>query len=36
MAALTTQYPRAATIPPTKLLDFIFWSAGKLELVLVP
>jgi len=36
MAALTTQYPSAATIPPIKLLDFIFWSAGKLKLVLVP
>ena len=30
------QDPQAATVPPIKALDFIFWSAGKLELVLVP
>ena len=33
---LKAQYPQAATVPPIKTLDFIFWSAGKLGIVLVP
>ena len=33
---LKAQYPLAATVPPIKALDFIFWSAGKLGIVLVP
>jgi hypothetical protein len=36
IAALEAQYPLAATLPPIKALDFLFWSAGKLEIVLVP
>ena len=34
--ALTDKYPQAAIIPSTKALDFLFWSAGKLKIVLVP
>ncbi len=34
--ALNAQYPLAAAVPPIKALDFLFWSAGKLEIVLVP
>jgi hypothetical protein len=33
---LTATYPTATAVPQIKALDFIFWSAGKLGIVLVP
>lgn len=33
---LETQYPLAVRIPPAKALDFLLWSAGKLNIRLVP
>ena len=35
VSALEAQYPLAATLPPIKALDFLFWSAGKLKIVAV-
>jgi hypothetical protein len=35
-AALVAKYSTAKHVPPMKALDFLFWSAGKLEVVAVP
>jgi len=33
--ALKAQYPAAKHLPPAKLLDFIFWAAGKLRISVI-